>query len=631
MQQPTLVERLRYAFDNYMSRGTVALIGGLGVASLGVILLVALVVVILGVRPGDTGEPLGLVEAAWLSLMRTLDSGTMGGDEGWRFRVAMLVVTLAGIFVISTLIGVLTTGIDSRLDALRKGRSKVIESGHTIILGWSPQVFQIVSELVLANRNTRDSCIVILGPVDKVEMEDAIRARIRQPGRTRIVCRSGEPTEPTDLSMVSLDTCKSIILLAPAGEHPDSGVIKSILAITNNPARRAEPFHIVAEMQEARNVAVARMVGRDEVELLLAGDLIARIVAQTCRQSGLSLVYIELMDFDGDEIYFQQEPRLTGKTFGDALLAYDDSAVIGIHPAGALPQLNPRMDTVIGPQDRIIAVSADDDTVRLSGAEPQINRSAIRTGAGVNPGPERTLILGWNKRGSQIVRELDHYVAPGSEVRIVAEHPDVDAQLAEHTGGFKNLTTVFQAADTTDRRVLDGLHIERYNHIILLCYTERMDAQQADSQTLVTLLHLRDIADQHGHDASIVSEMLDVRNRELAEVARADDFIVSDRLVSLMLSAVSENKDLAPVFADIFDADGSEPYLRPAEDYVQLGVPLTFYTVVESARQRGEVAFGYRLKADSRDAAKSFGVRVNPKKSALVSFSAGDRIVVLAE
>jgi ion channel POLLUX/CASTOR len=631
MEPPTLSERLRYAFDNYMSRGTVALVGGLGVASLGVILLVAVVAVIFGIRPGDTGEPLGLVEAAWLSLMRTLDSGTMGGDQGWRFRVTMLVVTLAGIFVISTLIGVLTTGIGARLAALRKGRSKVIESGHTIILGWSPHVFPIISELILANANARRSCIVILGPADKVEMEDAIRGRIGASGRTRIVCRSGEPTDPTDLALVSLDTSKSIILLAPAGENPDSGVIKSILAITRNPARRSEPFHIVAEMQEARNVAVAKMVGRDDVELLLVGDLISRIVAQTCRQSGLSLVYIELMDFDGDEIYFQREPQLTGKTFGDALLAYDDSSVIGLHPAGAPPQLNPRMDTVIGPQDRVIAVSTDDDTVTISGTEPQINRSAIRTGAGAKPGPERTLILGWNKRGSRIVRELDNYVAPGSDVRIVAEHPDVDAQLAEHAGGLKNLTTFFQNADTTDRRVLDGLQIERYDHIILLCYTERMDAQQADSQTLVTLLHLRDIADQQGHHASIVSEMLDVRNRELAEVARADDFIVSDRLVSLMLSAVSENKDLAPVFADIFDSDGSEPYLRAAEDYVQLGVPLTFYTVVESARERGEVAFGYRLKADSRDAAKAFGVKLNPKKSTLITFSAGDRIVVLAE
>ena len=87
------------------------------------------------------------------------------------------------------------------------------------------------------------------------------------------------------------------------------------------------------------------MVGGDEAELVLVGDLIARIIAQTCRQSGLSVVYTELLDFGGDEIYFRAEPALVGKTFGDALLAYEDSAVIGLCPAGGAPQLNPPLDT----------------------------------------------------------------------------------------------------------------------------------------------------------------------------------------------------------------------------------------------------------------------------------------------
>ena len=107
-----------------------------------------------------------------------------------------------------------------------------------------------------------------------------------------------------------------------------------MLAITNNPNRRAEPYHIVAEIREPKNMDVARMVGKDEVELVLVGDLISRIIAQTCRQSGLSVVYTELLDFGGDEIYFHEEPALVGKTFGEALLAYEDSAVIGLRPQG---------------------------------------------------------------------------------------------------------------------------------------------------------------------------------------------------------------------------------------------------------------------------------------------------------
>ena len=67
--------------------------------------------------------------------------------------------------------------------------------------------------------------------------------------------------------------------------------------------------------------------------------------------------------------------------------------------------------------------------------------------------------------------------------------------------------------------------------------------------------------------------MLDDRNRELAEVTEADDFIVSDKLLSLMLSQISENKHLKAVFADLFDPEGSEIYVKPAVDYVAPASP----------------------------------------------------------
>jgi len=134
-------ERLRYAFDSTLSRGTPALIGWLAVVSAALIVVIALPVWAARWAPPADGHPVGFVEVVWMSLMRTLDSGTMGGDTGsWPFLLSMLAVTLGGIFVISTLIGVLTSGIEGKLEELRKGRSKVVETEHTVILGWSPKV-----------------------------------------------------------------------------------------------------------------------------------------------------------------------------------------------------------------------------------------------------------------------------------------------------------------------------------------------------------------------------------------------------------------------------------------------------------------------------------------------------------
>ncbi|HYR07932.1 MAG TPA: hypothetical protein VEQ60_09195, partial [Longimicrobium sp.] len=332
-------DRLRYWFDNTMSRGPVALIAWLFLISVLVIAVLSGVVVALGLDP----DRRGFVQVAWAGLMRTLDAGTMGGDEGsWTFLLVMLLITLAGIFIVSTLIGILTTGIEAKLDELRKGRSFVAEKNHTVILGWSPQIFTVLSELIEANQNQRRPCVAILAEKDAVEMQDEIAARIPDSGRTRIVVRNGSPIDPADLEIVNPEAARSVIILAPEMDDPDPHVIKVILALTNAPARpETHRYHIVASLREKKNFDVARMVGRDEVQLVLAGELIARVTAQTCRQSGLSVAYTELLDFGGDEIYFKHEPALAGRSFADALTAYDDSAVIGLRFGDGRIQLNP--------------------------------------------------------------------------------------------------------------------------------------------------------------------------------------------------------------------------------------------------------------------------------------------------
>lgn len=630
MKPVTASDRLKYQFDNMMSKGPIALILSLAAASLVLILVISTVVALFGIKQPD-GSPENFGDAMWMSMMRTFDAGTMGADAGWGFRFAMLIVTIGGIFVVSMLIGVLTTGIEAKLDEMRKGRSFIVEKGHTVILGWNDQIFSLISEIILANANQKKSCIAILAEKDKVEMEDEIKARIAGTGKTRIVCRTGSPIDLAELHIPNPYEAKSIIVLAPDNDNPDSNVIKTILALTNNPERGKNKLHIVAAIRDQKNISVARVVGNGEAELILTDSIISRITAQTCRQSGLSVVYQELLDFGGDEIYFFQDPSLVGITFGEALSKFEDSCLLGIRFADGHTQLNPPMDVRITAADKLVVIAEDDDKMRINKAAGIVDAQAITNAQPAPVQPERTLILGWNHCAPVVIQELDNYVAPGSKVMVVAECLDGVSHLEDLEMKLDHQEVSFQCGDTTERELLDSLDIGSYNHVILLSYSDTVDVQEADARTLVTLLHLRDIADKKGHSFSITSEMLDVRNRELADVCRADDFIVSDKLVSLMMSQISETKELAPVFEDMFDPEGSEIYLKPADQYVELGKPLNFYTVVEAARQRCEVAIGYRLKRFANDQTRSYGVAVNPDKSALVTFTENDRIVVMAE
>jgi ion channel POLLUX/CASTOR len=630
MRKVTLSDRLRYRFDNTISRGTVALIGWLFLVLLALVLVSTVLVYATGIAPEIGGHRPGFFETLWLDLMRTIDPGNIGGDDGsWAYLLSMLTVTAGGILVFSTLIGVIFAGIDEKLAELRKGRSFVVERGHTVIYGWSSEVFPIVAELVKANESRGSTCIAILAENDKVEMEDEIRGRVGKTGNTRVVCRTGDPINIDDVEIVNPDEARSIIVLPPEGDEADSRVIKTVLALTNNPNRREEPYHIVSRIRDPENYGVAHMVGRTELELVAVDDLIARITAQTCRQSGLSVVYTDLLDFGGDEIYFARERDLVGRTFGEILTAYQSCSVIGLRRKDGRIELNPRSDTEIFADDEIILIAEDDSKIALSERQaPRIDEGAIRKTPPREPSPERTLILGWNERASTIVAELDHYVQPGSEVTVVTPEGEVPLTLFDN---LRNQRVTSREGNTTDRRTLDELEIPSYDHVIVLGYSDEPDPNASDSKTLVTLLHLREIAEECDHSFSIVSEMLDVRNRELAEVTGADDFIVSDHLASLMMCQVSENKQLSKVFERLISPQGSELYLKPVSEYVDPGVPLNFYTVVEATRRRGDTAVGYRLKAEAGDPNTAYGVHLNPDKSQRITFTEQDRMIVLAE
>jgi hypothetical protein len=224
MRRITLANRLRYWFDNTMARGTVALTGWLFVLLVALVFASALVVYATDIAPEVGGHRPGFLKTLWLNLMRTIDPGNVGGDQGsWPFMLSMLAVTAGGILIFSTLIGVIFTGIDNKLDELRKGRSFVVEQGHTVIYGWSPEVFSIVAELVVANESRGRSCVAVLAEKDKIEMEDEIRERVGDTKNTRVVCRSGDPIDVGQLELVNPHDARSIIVLPQKGRTPTRG------------------------------------------------------------------------------------------------------------------------------------------------------------------------------------------------------------------------------------------------------------------------------------------------------------------------------------------------------------------------------------------------------------------------
>lgn len=603
-----------------MSKGLWSLVGLLTLITVVFVLVMTAFVLLFSSYPVQ-GESLG--EIIWFSLMHALDPGTVVAAEGVGYRAIMLITTFGGLVFLAGLIGIVSGAFDDKVDQLRKGRSRVLENNHTLILGWNSRVFSVVKELALANLSRKRASIVILAPGDKVAMEDAIKERVGKIGRTKVIVRSGDPMTLADLELGNHAAARSIIILAADDvANPDLVTMKTALALVNNPSRSESEYHIVAELQEFENLERAKLISSTEVKWILAGDVMSRIMVQTSRQSGLSQIFLDLLDFDGDEMYFTVQPQLVGKTYLQAQHEFSNSTLIGVLRDGEIA-LNPARTMKIKPEDQLIVIAPDDSLIRTSDAYA-FDKAAISNSKIPAPKPEKALILGQNENLPIILAELEQYVAKGSSVTLVSDGVKMELAPSE------KMKVNFISGDPTSRSVLDKVKVQNFDHIMVLA-NRALSTEAADALTLITLLQLRAIAKKAGKSFNIVTEMLDDKNRQLAESTEADDFIVSDQLIGLMMSQISENTDLSEVFSRLFSSEGSEISLHPASWYVKPGEMVDMHVLIEAAAKRGETAIGYRKAELESSQQNAYGVALNPEKVRRFKLVEGDKVIVLAE
>ncbi|MCB0958002.1 MAG: hypothetical protein KDB04_00575 [Acidimicrobiales bacterium] len=618
----SLAAKVRYRFDLALARGPLVVIGYLGLVMLAIIAAASVIMWVLRLKGVNGGEPISdPFDAFWQALLRVVDSGTFAADATWPTRLLGLLITLCGIFLAGSLIGLIATAVDQQIERLRKGRSRVLEHGHTLVLGWSPRLPTVLSELVEANANHRRAAVVVLSHLPKDEMEDELRVRVPDTRTTRVVCRTGDPSRPADLDMVNLAGARSVIVLA--GDDGDAGVVKAVLAVRSVDPQFAHA-HVVAEMEDAGNADTLRALTEGRIVTVRADDIIAELTAQACHQAGLAAVFRELLDFRGGEIYFTRVPELDGVAYADALLAFGESSVLGwVRPDGVV-ELNPDPAAPFPSGAEVITVSEDDDRVVFTGLveRPQLEVDPSRPY--VEP-PQHVLIIGWSDLGPAVVAELDEFMAPGSNLDLVVdptlagcELDALDPPLPPVANGVVRL----HEGGRGPHGLLAMLAQQPVDQAIVLGYRGAVPVPEADARTMLTLLTLDKAFAGREERPRVVAEVLDRANVAVAQTTGVSDFIVSDELSSLMIAQLAERLELHRVFDELFDAEGCFLTLNPAALYAPDG-PVAYAEVVAAASVRRETALGWRIAATGT-------VVVNPSKSTRVQLGAADQVLVLA-
>eukprot|EP00592_Proboscia_alata_P003853 CAMPEP_0194370652 /NCGR_PEP_ID=MMETSP0174-20130528/18981_1 /TAXON_ID=216777 /ORGANISM="Proboscia alata, Strain PI-D3" /LENGTH=744 /DNA_ID=CAMNT_0039148241 /DNA_START=426 /DNA_END=2663 /DNA_ORIENTATION=+ len=485
----------------------------------------------------------------WIAWTYVADPGTHADAEGAVVRLISFGITLGGMLIFALTIGIVSEEIGEKLDDMKKGRARILENDHILILGWSKKCLTIIQQLALANENEGGAVVVVLADQDKESMESQLTnasdespaidddlipvgdsrtndkispsSSLRLLG-TEVLFRSGNPLLEHDLHRVSVSTAKAIICVSAdvtdesSADVSDSKMLRQVLTLKAISAARLLNCHVVVEIQDIDNSDLIHLVAPKFTEVMCSHDIIGRLMIQVARQPGLAFVLEELIGFEGSEFYMKEWKQLVGKTFREITVRFDNAVPVGI--CSGLGQnsarLNPDNSYVIKEGDKILVLAEDEFSYTVNDGSYDAtlgNEDLSSVLANWTPllKKEKLLFCGWRRDMADMIKELDLSVSAKSELWLLNTIPTQDRQELFRDGGHKdelqveNLVIKNVVGNPNVRRNLEKLHdldvtgkptgetatLDEFDSLLILAdIANENDTQAADSRTLACLL-----------------------------------------------------------------------------------------------------------------------------------------------
>ncbi|MBQ6551517.1 MAG: hypothetical protein IJL78_08935 [Lachnospiraceae bacterium] len=607
MKKVSFKERFSYWFDNRMSAGSFGLIRLLAIATLFVALVIALLLFLFGLKED------GFLATLWNSFVNIINSSLPEYEgEGIGYTVLASVGAIVGLFVTSVLIGIIASAIEEKITSLKRGNSRIIEEDHFVVLGFYPGEYTLIRQLILA-ADDEPCCIVVAGDVEQEDMEQYIEDNVDIPKNVRLICRTVDIFDPKALERCSLSRCRTVVI-SPTDDFRTTKALLAVSTIlTGEAAGKVRVSAIVSRPEYRFPPSIA---AKHNVTTLQTQETIAKIIAHSCTEPGLSETFREVFNFEGSELYLLPMPKAAGITFGELMLRVDSGVPVGLYRNG-ITRLNVPTETVIEEDDRILVFTETQDSAKFLDM-PEMAELPERKGSASEEPAGTVAIIGGNDTLEIVLRDLPENL---SEV-IIAGVPEGQRQeILDIAAERGDLNVSFYPRNISRISALSDLAKQAEHMVILSDYTKPDDT--ADMDTIFRLLNLRDIRTRYSLSYNITAEMRREHNQSLVVTDDNTDFVVASNMSSLLLAQLAESPELITAFQELLSNEGSELFLKTAKQMNCTGE----WTVAELRAitlQYGYITMGYRLTGTSEN-------HFNPPLDEKVTLESDDSLIVIGK
>ena len=323
------------------------------------------------------------------------------------------------------------------------------------------------------------------------------------------------------------------------------------------------------------------------ISTLETNDIIAKMVAHSSTQTGLSETFREIFNFEGSEFYIIDLPEAYELSFEEIMTRVSHAVPVGIYRGDHLT-LNPPPEMVFKEGDQLLIFSEESGIARLEAPKTLPKSNHIPVGADYSEKQTGVIIFGYNETLLTVLRELPEHVEKVSLIgqKLEKRITDKVTRIAENRQ-FK--LNIYPDEPVTDEELYGFANYAE--HVIILSRHDK-DPEEADMEVICLLLRLRDIRERERLQFNITVEMQKEHNQKLVDSSDNTDFLVSSSMSSLILAQLAESPKLISAFREILSNRGNELYLKKVEDVRMIGT----WSIRELRRivlQRGYIMLGY--------------------------------------
>ena len=467
--------------------------------------------------------------------------------------LSAIIIAIEMVLFSGAIIATLTTAVRSFIDKKSHAQGKLELENHFVILNWNAKVPDIVYNLICKGFKYN---VLILAEESRdyinSEIESLVASYASSKRKINIIVKEGSPLLHGNLEDISIEKASQIVIMSKEGmghgddiniSNTDLNSLKVMLALGNFNISKDCNVVVETETEESKikleNLANTLNNFKNKTIIPMSfNKKIGQIIAQTVIEPAMASIYLELLSYEGCEFYSCGEESVE-----DFLKSHNN----------AIP---------IVKFDKLFAL-AEDEVDLKSRRTTKVKTKLFKTKQ-VDLSYKCTIfVIGENKKAKFILENLN---------------------LATIGYGSKFVVKSYNKNDT--KTLIEDIKVTEGEKRILILSDDNVSSDSLDSNVFVTLIALSSAFPER-KELSFITELLDSRNLPSVKDFNINNAIISNSMMSLLISQLALNQDSKHFFEGLLTSDtklGGDYFDIAVErvgDVVEEGESLTFANKAE--------------------------------------------------